>query len=192
MIEGNLFNKYVNLIKNRAWQCFKKTNIDYEDLEAQGFLIYCECLQKYDVSKSNFCTYLYIQLNKLYDFAKTVKRQKGLLINDFENNKLGSLSIYNEIAITQNDNVKLKENIIISPNETISQEKLLEFGKEQLSDFAYRILEWLISRIWEGRYKKTPTIKMASIYFNQSIDIISKYWEECKNFWNNSGKLLYT
>ena len=55
------FEKYVDLIRNRAWEYHEKTGVDYEELESQGFLIYCECLERYDISKSGFSTYLYIQ-----------------------------------------------------------------------------------------------------------------------------------
>ena len=79
------FENYVNLIRKSAHFYANKHNIDYEEVEAQGFLIYCQCIKDYDISKSTFSTHLSWELKRLNDFCKTYKRQQGVLIEDYYN-----------------------------------------------------------------------------------------------------------
>ena len=173
------FDKYVNLIRKRAHEYSKKYNIDYDEMESQGFLIYCECLEKYDVSKSNFTTYLYIQLNRLGDFAKTYNRQQGCLIQDqFSNEE-------NEDIENIEDTIKSKDYYLPTLND------LLQEAKFELSDQAFDLLKWIVEKQWEKKNKKTPTISMASKYFNVNKTTIEKLWIECKDFWNTKGIAFY-
>lgn len=173
------FDKYVNLIRKRAHEYSKKYNIDYDEMESQGFLIYCECLDKYDCTKSNFITYLYIQLNRLGDFAKTYIHQQGYLIQDYYSNE-------------ENEDVENVEDTIKSKNyysPTIND--ILNEAKKELSEQAFQLLKWIVEKEWEKKNKKTPTISMASKYFNVSKTIIEKIWNECKDFWNTKGIAFY-
>ena len=173
------FDKYVNLIRKRAREYSKKYNIDYDEMESQGFLIYCECLEKYDVSKATFSTYLYTQLNRLGDFAKTYNRQKGCLIQD---------SFSNE----ENEDIDNIEDMIISKNYDLpTLNDLLQEAKSELSEQAFQLLKWIIEKEWEKKNKRTPTISMASKYFNISKTIVEKFWIECKDFWNTKGIAFY-
>lgn len=179
----NMFEKYVMIIRKRAHEYSKKYHIDYSELESQGFLIYCECLQNYDVSKSNFCTYLYIQLGRLNDFAKTYIRQKGFLIQDY----------YNKPAL--DDKIDFEENIQSIEYDLISCDDLLEIAKDELSSEAYELLVWILKREWEKDRKKKdrkiPNISSASRYFNKNRKFMEKIWDECKNFWSTEGLMLY-
>lgn len=178
MKKGVEFDKYVNLIRSRAWEYSKKYGIEYSELESQGYLIYCECLEKYDVTKSGFSTYLYIQLNRLGDFVKTYKRQQGYFL---DNN-----SIYND------DGEELfTSDILPAPEELTTVSQLLESAICYLSDEAFELLKWIIGRSWEQKYKPVPTIKMAMKFFDKSQEVIEKLWDECKSYWNNVGCLLY-
>ena len=121
------FEKYVDLIRNRAWEYHKKTGVDYEELESQGFLIYCECLEKYDISKSGFSTYLYIQLNRLGDFAKTYIRQKGVLIDDANTSDLKQSD--KVVSYGYKDEEKI---YLVNKEDSVTQEDLLKFAKDNL------------------------------------------------------------
>ena len=52
------FDKFVDLIRKRAWEYSKKWGIEYSEMESQGYLIYCECLEKFDSNKARFSTYV--------------------------------------------------------------------------------------------------------------------------------------
>lgn len=178
MEKTTLFDRYANLIRKRAHEYSSKYGIDYEELEAQGFLIYCECLQKYDLSKATFCTYLYIQLNRLGDFAKTYKRQQGVLIQDYYSNP-------NE------EKEKNYEQELQARDMLPAVKDFLKEAKEVLSSSAYELLVWIVGREWEGKNKRTPTISKAVKYFNTTKQAIEKAWGECRTFWQIQGSAFY-
>ena len=173
-----LFEKYANLIRKRAHEYSEKLNIDYEEMEAQGFLIYCRCLEEYDASRAGFCTYLYTQLNRLGDFARTYIRQKGVLIQDY----------YSE---GNPDDKKDYEQNLVARELSPEVEDFLVEAKSELSDEAYQLLVWIIKREWEHKNKRTPTISMAVKHFNHTRQVIEGAWEECKNFWCHKGLAFY-
>lgn len=174
------FEKYVNLIRSRVHYFSTKYGFDYDELESQGFLIYCECLEKYDVGKSKFTTYLYIQLNRLKDYILTYRRQQGENLQDY---------LSNDVDVEGKDLVELLPSRELSP----TMQDLLDDAKETLSENAYNILIWILNREWEEKQsKRTPTISMARRYFNLSKKIIDQAWDECKTFWNCRGFALYS
>lgn len=172
----NVFEKYVNMIRKKAHGVSQKYKVPYEEMESQGFLIYCECLKRYDVSKANFGTFLYIQLNRLADFAKTYKRQQGVLIQDY----------YASVNETSDCESKIPAQEI---NPTLEQ--LLEEAKLKLSYDAFNVLKWIVSREWERKNKRTPTVSMAVKYFNSKKEIIESLWKEIGVFWNGAGIAFY-
>lgn len=175
----NTFDKYANLIRRRAHEYAEKYGVDYSELESQGFLIYCECLQKYDVSKSTFCTYLYIQLSRLGDYVKAYKRQQGVMIQDYYANE-------NDYSIN-NDYETMLSAREISP----SLDNFLCEAKQALSKDAYEVMDWIVCRTWERKNKRKPTVSMVVKKFNVSKQVAEKLWAECKKFWNNEGLALY-
>ena len=172
----NVFEKYVNMIRKKAHGVSQKYKVPYDEMESQGFLIYCECLKRYDVSKANFGTFLYIQLNRLADFAKTYRRQQGVLIQDY----------YASANETSDYESKIPAQEI---NPTFQQ--LLEEAKSNLSHGAYNLLLWIVSREWERKNKRTPTVSMAVKYFNSKKEIIESLWKEIGVFWNGAGIAFY-
>lgn len=175
-----LFEKYVNLVRSRAHEYAKSSGIDYDELESQGFLIYCECLEKYDISKSSFCTYLYIQLNRLGDFVKTYKRQKGFLIQDYYKNEADY-----DINNNYEEQIRSCNYILLGRNQ------ILREAKKVLSKDAFKVICWILGRSWEMKNRRKPTITMAMKHFNISKQAIEPLWEECKNFWLNESSVMY-
>lgn len=174
-----LFEKYANLIRKRAHEYSEKTGIDYSELESQGFLIYCECLEKFDPSKAQFTTYLYIQLNRLNDFAKTYKRQQGVCIQDYYST--------NDCEVDENN----YEEMLPSRPDSPAVADFLNEAKEVLSNSAYELLVWIVGREWEGKNRRTPTISMAVKYFHYTKQAVERAWEECRTFWQIQGSAFY-
>lgn len=170
------FDKFVDLIRKRAWEYSKKWGIEYSEMESQGYLIYCECLEKFDSNKARFSTYLYTELNRLGDFARTYNRQKGELIQDY--------------FIVEDEEIDVQEQLE-SRESSLSLSNLLFEAKNILSEDSMEILKWIVQRSWERKNKKTPTISMAVNHFNKSREYIEKCWNEIFSFWNNQGYLLY-
>lgn len=164
------FEKYVKLIQKRAWEYAQKTGYDYDELEAQGYLIYCECLEKFDITKSSFSTYLYIQLNRLNDYIVINNRQscKSYNLNEYE------------------------EQLLESKYETVNIRELLESSKQYLTIEAQNVLEWLISRSWERKGVRTPSINRIIEEFNISKNRAEALWNECKNYWQEVGYYIYS
>lgn len=173
-----LFEKYADLIRKRAHYYSEKFGVDYSELESQGFLIYCECLETFDVSKATFSTYLYTQLNRLGDFVRTYNRQQGILIQDYYSDN------------SEEDKIN-REDTIVSRPDGVEVQELLNEAKSELSDGAYQLLVWIIRREWEGKYRRTPTISMATQYFDCGRQKVEEFWKECKVFWNVKGIAIY-
>lgn len=152
------FEKYQKLIRKRCWQYHKqyKGKIEYEEIEAQGYLIYCEALENYDITRSNFSTHLWWELGNLDSFCKTLVRRKQKNINIEEIKEVGCCE-YNMLSI----------------------EELTEY----LSEKAIKVVKWILSREWEDFHKTKPTIKMACEKFGCSYPTMKKTWNEIENIW---------
>lgn len=163
-----MFEKYVNLIRSKAWFYAKKTGIDFEEIEAQGYLIYCQCLENYDVTKADFSTHLYIELGRLKDFCKTYQRQKGKLLDDQVDSKGNPIP---ERTLTRDYDLP-------------QQESILKFAKENLSLDALSLLVWILSRAWEDFHKTKPTYTDMQRHFSEWKNIrLRMAYNEVKHFW---------
>lgn len=154
------FKKYQKLIQKRAWQYYRsyKGEIDFEDIQAQGYLIYCEALKNYDITKSNFSTHLWWELGNLDSWCKTLVRRKE-------------------------KNISIED---IKPIPSFDKESFgIEELTEYLSEKAIKVVRWILSREWENFHKTKPTIKMACEKFKCSYPTMKKTWNEIENFWVN-------
>jgi DNA-directed RNA polymerase specialized sigma24 family protein len=79
-----LFKKHRNQIRKQAWTYSKKYNIEFDELEAQGYLIFCEALDRFDSNRGSFSTFLHHRLRTLNDFCRSEKRKGGVNIELFE------------------------------------------------------------------------------------------------------------
>ena len=165
------FEKFTKMIDKKAWEVSKKTGVDFEELQAQGALIYLYALNKYDVSKASFSTFLGLALNRLYEFAYYFR----------DRNRDNTLTEITENALESREN-----------NPTLID--LLEIAKETLTDDAYKLIDWILNRTWEtwgfqGRNKPCLTMVMRNFGWNRDYSKI--VWNECKVWWNNVGKTIY-
>lgn len=165
------FEQYVNMIRKSANFYAKKWNIDYDEVEAQGFLIYCQCLKDFDISKSSFSTYLSWELKRLNDFCKTYLRQRGLLIED-------NFKAYDP-ELTPTDNIPARcENITLC--------EILEYSKEYLSNKAYNLLDWILGRTWEQKGRLKPSISLVMNIFHYSREQATNLWNEVGEFYRKN------
>ena len=185
------FEDYVMMIRKMAHKFSNKHGVPYDELESQGFLIYCECVKTFDLSKgATFGTHLFTNLKRLNDYAITYKRQKGVLLEDISNedskksDKLVTIKLKNKVEQSKLYDVQLNYD-----NPTIMD--LLECAKEKLSIDAFELLKWMLNREWDDYVHSKPSIKMAVEYFNTTRTRINSLWNECSQFWNNEGISLY-
>ena len=162
------FENYVKMIEKKAWEVSKKTGVDFEELRAQGALIYCKTLENYDVGKSSFSTILYLSLNQLYEYSYYYR----------DRNRDDTLS-------------ELAEKTIESINPSPSIKDLLELAKEKLEGDSYRLIEWLVNRTWEFQGRIKPCLAMVMRNFGWDREYSKVVWENCKNFWNEIGWTIY-
>lgn len=165
------FEQYVNLIRKSAHFYANKYRIDYEEVEAQGFLIYCQCLEDYKVEQSTFCTHLSWELKRLNDFCKTYLRQQGNLIEDYFK--------ADEPDVSPID-------IIPARNENITLAELFETGLKYLSSEAYNLFNWILGRTWEQKGRLKPSITLAMNTFHYSREQATSLWNEIGNFYCNN------
>lgn len=170
--KNTMFEKYCKMIQKKAWEVSKKTGIEYEELEAQGYYLYCEALETWDCTKSSFSTHLYYNL---------------LQLDSYIEHYIG----YSRGRKTEELNEVL-ENQLESRCESISLFDFLEFSKKFLTDKSYNIIEWILNRVWETESVHKPTISACCRYFNLCRKEVEECWNEIKNFWNNEGVYLYS
>lgn len=167
---ANMFDKYVRLIRKTAGNYAKVYKLPYEDVEAQGFLIYCETLEKYDASKGvQFITYLYLCLKSLGDYCKAELKRKG------------DVSIFDVEADERPENLQVTD--------------FLAVAAKMLSIEAYGVLKWLVGFEWNDEnnvYSCKPTITRVMKKFHYSRKKSIRLWDEIKAFWNSDGYALYS
>ena len=157
------FDKYINLIRKSAHHYSNIfNNIEYEEIEAQGFLIYCECVDKYDITKASFSTYLVSELRRLGDYCESV----------YKHDRYGAYSIDNEEITTD-----------FAYSELPTLQNLLEDARNSLSEMGYRVFEWILKRSWEKKGRAKPTIKNVCDAFSISVSVATKVWYEIGDFY---------
>lgn len=168
----DMFDKYVRLIRKTAGNYARFYKLPYEDVEAQGFLIYCETLEKYDISSGvQFITFLYVRLKSLGDYCKAEIKRKGFEIYGAE---------YDLEPDEKTESLKVKD--------------FLAVAKDMLTIEAYDVLNWLVSFEWNDDnkvYSCKPTIARVMKKFHYSRQKSIRLWNEIKTFWNSDGYALY-
>lgn len=162
----NHFSKYVNLIRKIANKVASKYHIDYEDVEAEGFLIYVECLEKHDITKSTFSTFLTIELTgRLERYAYSVFKH--------DLHAEGSMD-------DEESNLQLESNY-----NGVSLQKVLDYAVDSLSEPAYNVFQWILERSWEHEGKRKPALADVITTFGYSKSQSKKIWEEIGTFYRN-------
>jgi hypothetical protein len=108
MTKTELFPMYQALIRARAWKFAKDYQADYQELEAEGYLIFCEAVETFQPEKALFSTHLYTKLYKLKDICQKQKRLAQLhlrLVGESSEEDSGVLSeeVLGKLDTTQID-----------------------------------------------------------------------------------------
>ena len=163
------FEKFTKMIDKKAWEVSEKTGVDFEELQAQGALIYCKTLEKYDISKASFSTILYLSLNQLYEYSYYYRdRNRDETLSEVAEKSIESMN-FNSPTIKD----------------------LLKINKKKLEDDSYRLIEWLVNRTWEFQGRIKPCLTMAMRKFGWDREYAKVVWNDCKDFWNTVGYTLY-
>lgn len=154
----------------------------YEDMEAQGFLIYCWTIQKYYSEKASFSTYLYTCLSGyLCAYCKRKMRKEGL---DSSLEDLFSVD-------SSDDNINF--DMFSTRKYNTTKKEFLLFAKDYLSSDAYKVLSWILSRQWEDDKCKKLFNSDARLLFcgvqKWSGERLHTAWNEISDYWR-SGLLM--
>lgn len=175
------YEDYANMIKKKARDFSKSYNVPYEELYSEGNLIYCECLENFDILKASFSTFFYMTLNfKLSDFCKHYNKQIDESLHDVLNG--------NESDDELDEN---NSKCLCCYDNSVSEQNLLDDAKSHLSDMAYTILNYILSRKWEIKGRIKPCKTTVAKALNTSAYLLTPAWEELANYWNTEGIALY-
>ena len=178
------FGEFVKMIRERSWHFARKFNLDYEDVEAQGFLIYCIALEKHDPLKASFSTYLYQNLTgRLQDYCEQYYSHVSKDINSVD------LRFETELDMVMIDKLDLLPARSTEP----TLEQFMDYAEHYLSSFTFSILKWIVhDRLSGFQSQKNPSLIAMSKKLNIDIDVLKKAWEELGTFWNLRGAAFYS
>jgi len=170
------FQKYLNMIRDRAWYYCKKYGQEFKEVESEGFKIYLEALERYDPDKGSFSTHLWSRLRTLGDFCKKQQRDSGV--------SLEVLVDYMNLEMEEGQ----AEDYIEAPEYGITQESFLAEAKEELPWDSYRILFFLVKREWDRHDRKwIPSRTWLKQYFikheGYCYNQFMRAWESLENYW---------
>ncbi len=167
-----LFAKHRNQIRDRAWRYAQKWNADFEELEAQGYLIFVEALERYDPDQgAAFSTYLHHRLRGLNDFCRREARL-GYRVWPFEfNEESGDPGPHDPFFIRFCEILELRE------------------AQTQLSPDARVMLRWLLDGQWReyGVPKSRPFFSGVVRAFRRewgwTTTRVADGWAELQAWW---------
>jgi hypothetical protein len=84
------FNQFRPMVEKAVRKYSKKYHLDFTEIEGQGYLIFCEALEKLDPSKASFFTYLFNELDRLDQYCRKEYRKSYKDVQRIKhNNKRG-------------------------------------------------------------------------------------------------------
>jgi hypothetical protein len=76
-----LFPQYQNMLRSAAWKASKTWGLDYEDLEAQSYLIFTDAVKRFESNRgASFSTFLYYRLKTINDYCEQEVTRTGCLL----------------------------------------------------------------------------------------------------------------
>ena len=163
------FEKYVNAIRKEAWYYSKKWNVEYDDVFAEGCLIYCECLDKHDITKSNFITHLTSELRRLDYYC-------------LRESRYGAMTQVDATGARNEEDEAIQ---IESPSQPTAQD-ILEYSKDELTEDAFNVLSWILGRTWEKPGRRKPTLLNVCRHFEINEKRGKEILSEISSFYKKS------
>jgi len=160
--KGTDLKDYKNMIRKVSFYFSNKYKVEYEDVEAQAYLIFCETLEKYDNTKSSFSTYLYTRLNGYLNLYL-----KKNINNDYEYIDEGKDKIFDKFC------------------------KILEFYDQintELSEDVKKVLDYILNNQRRKKASKYSTINYFTEKYNWTQSRVIRAWEKIKIWWSENRK----
>ena len=181
------FDDYVDMVRNRAHYYARCFHIDYEDVEAEGFCIYCLTINNFNKKKASFSTYLYQNLSGyLLAYCKR-KMEKEHLDSSLDELLIPKL-MRNSGAI----DADLDFDIFPAREGGPTKEQLLSYAECYLSTNAFNILKWILNEGLTGfRSKTCPSFNSISQRLSIDLLTLKLAWQELTDFWNWRGAAFY-
>jgi len=180
------FNQFRPMVEKAVWQYSKKYHLDYEEVSGQGYLIFCEALEKLDPSKASFSTYLFNELERLDGYCRKEYRKNKKSVQRIKHSKVRGYghNIYINRLYPDNSTIY---------NYSIFEKVLDKMDYEiSLSDDAKDILQYILSREWEDVEKNwVPRLSyIKKVYMDKGWknSRILRTWQEIKLWWQESNK----
>jgi hypothetical protein len=174
------------MVEKAVWKYSKKYPLDYSEVQGQGYLIFCEALEKLDPQKASFSTYLYNELNRLDNYCRCEYRKNLKSVQRIKHSKqrgYGHNLFINRIYTDER----------MEYSYSIFSKVLNKLDYEiSLSDDAKKIVQYIVSREWEnvGVNWKPKLSHIQEKYQKEGWDIsrIKKTWNEIREWWQSSNK----
>jgi len=167
------FEKYQDMIRKAAHHVSRTWHLDYDDVEAQGYLEYCEALERFDITRAGFSTYLTHRLyGRLNDYAKRQTRLRGATLPGMEDDEFNS---------SWADSLE-------SPEEHLSLSELVCEAAKEISADAVDVLLWILDRKWEKHgFHIRPSVSRAQTVFHLECawegKRVASAWRELSAWW---------
>lgn len=180
------FNQFRPMVEKAAWEYSKKYHLDFSEIEGQGYLIFCEALEKLDPTKASFATYLYGELNRLDRYCKNEHRNNLKSVQRIKHPKVRGYGHNIYINRLYTDDATIYDYSIF--------EKVLDKMDYEisLSGDAKDILQYILSREWEDVEKnwipRFSHIKEIYGLRGWKNSRILRTWQEIKLWWQESNK----
>jgi hypothetical protein len=72
-----LLTKYRDMVRSAAWGAAKAWGLDFDDVEAQGYLVFMEATERYEEGRASFSTFLFNRLKTLNDYCEREVKLRG-------------------------------------------------------------------------------------------------------------------
>lgn len=70
-----LFEQYESMINFFAWRATKLYHLEFEEVQAQCYLLFCEAMNRFDRTKGSPSTFFYISMKPIYGWAWNEKKK---------------------------------------------------------------------------------------------------------------------
>jgi hypothetical protein len=180
------FNQFRSMVEKAVWKYSRKYHLDYSEVQGQGYLIFCEALEKLNPDKASFSTYLFNELNRLDNYCKCEYRKNKKSVQRIKHNHIrgyGHNIFINRLYVeeTIKYDYKVFEKVLNKIDYEIS-----------LSDDAKDILQYILLREWEdvdiNWIPRFSHIKKVYADKGWAGNRIKNTWTEIQNWWQNSNK----